>query len=131
MDQFFTPELIQVLVSFLIALLGLATWKITQYMGGKAHGEKISNALWEINELVSAAVHEAEAIAVREAKAGGKWDDARKQAVKQEVVENVKANLTGNTSKFLIKNFGDLNAYINGLVERQVAESKVEVNKCQ
>lgn len=125
MDQIFTPEVIQALVGLLLALLSFATWKITQYMQGKAHGEKISNAMWEIQELVSSAVHEAEAVAVREAKAGGNWDDERKLAVKQEVANRVKASLTAGTVKFITKNFGDLAEYLNGLIERQIAENKV------
>ena len=124
MDQILTPEIIQALTGLLLALLSFATYKVTQYMSGKAHGEKISNALWEVQELISSAVHEAEVVVVREAKAGGKWDEARKQAVKYEVVEKVKANLTAGTVKFLIKNFGNLTEFINGLVERQITETK-------
>jgi hypothetical protein len=124
MEHVLTPEVIQALVALLLALLSFATWKIGQYMKDKAHGERITNALWEVNELITAAVHEAEAVTVQAAKNGNLWDATKQQQVKQEVVDKVKANVTANTAKFIIKNFGDLTAYINGMVERQVAESK-------
>jgi hypothetical protein len=125
MENLFTPELINALVSFLIVLLGFATFRLTQYMSQKGYGEKMTNALWEVQEIIGSAVHEAEAVAVREAKAGGTWDKARQDRVKKEVLDKVSNSLSTNTSKFLIARFGDLNEWLSGQIERQVVENKV------
>ena len=108
----------------MIALLGFATFKLSQYVGNKNHGEKFGNVLWELHELIVSAVHEAEAVVVREAKAGGNWDKDRQVAVKNEVVNKVRGRLTTGSSKILMKSFGDLNEYLSGQVEKYVADNK-------
>ena len=119
-----SPDLIQAAFALLTTLLSWGAYELAKYIRKKGGNEQMSSVVWQVQEIVSSAIAEAEAITVREAKAGGKWDAAKQKQIKDEVVGEVRANLTANTSKFIIKNFGNLDGYIRGRIEIDIIEAK-------
>jgi len=119
-----SPELVQAAFALLTTLLSWGAYELAQYIRKKGGSEKMTSVVWQVQEIVGTAIAEAEAVVVREAKVGGVWDIDRQKQVKDEVVGKIKANLTADTSKFIIKNFGDLDWYIRGRIEAEIAEAK-------
>ena len=119
-----SPELVQAAFALLTTLLTWGAYELAQYIRKKGGTEKMATVVWQVEHIVMSAIGEAEAVAVREAKVGGTWDAARQKQVKDEVVAKIKTNLTADASKFIIKNFGDLDAYIRGRLEADIAEAK-------
>ncbi len=119
-----SPELVQAAYALLTTLLTWGAYELAQYIRKKGGSEKMANVVWQVQEIVGSAIAEAEVVLVREAKVGGVWDAAKQKQIKDEVAEKIKANLTAHTSKFIIKNFGDLDEYIRGKIEADIAEAK-------
>jgi hypothetical protein len=119
-----SPELIQAAFALLTVLFSWASYELAQYIRKKGGNEQMSNVVWQVQEIGSAAIAEAEAVVVREAKANNKWDAAKQKRVKDEVVEKVMANLTVSATKFIIKNFGNLEEYVRGRIEADITEAR-------
>lgn len=119
-----SPELLQAVFGLLTALLSWGAYELAQYIRKRSGSEQMSNVVWQIHEIAKSAIGEAEAVTVNAAKAGGIWDDVKKKEVKDQVVNKVKASLNANATKFIIKNFGDLDEYLRGKIEADIAASK-------
>ncbi len=119
-----SPELVQAAFALLTTLLSWGAYELAQYLRKKGGTEKMASVVWQVEHILTSAVGEAEAVAVREAKVGGTWDATRQRQVKDEVVGKIKANLTADASKFIIKNLGGLDGYIRGRIEADIAEDK-------
>ncbi len=119
-----SPELIQAAFGLLTALISWGAYELAQYIRKRGGNEQMSNVIWQIQHITESVVGEAEAVMVREAKVGGIWDAVKQKQIKDEVAERVKANLSVNASKFIIKNFGNLDEYVWGRIEVGIVEAK-------
>ncbi len=119
-----SPELVQAAFTLLTTLLSWGAYELAQYIRKKGGSEKMASVIWQVQEIVTSAVAEAEVVMVREAKDAGVWDAARRKYVKEEIVGKIKDNLTADASKFIIKNFGSLDGYIRGRIEADIAKAK-------
>ena len=126
--------LLQLAVTVIIALLGLATVFVTRYIGRlteslqeKTDNELVANTLWRLDRLATVTVESVEqqiAGDLREMVKDGKADRKQLVALGKNAVEEVKAVLGRETLEALEETFGDVNALVEEHVESAVRKLK-------
>jgi len=127
-------ELLNVLVSIVIALLGLVLAYVTYYirkvsqrLQEKSKNELIDNAISRLEQLVTVSVQAAEqtvAAELRQAVKDGKVDRSELLALADNVKQQVLAKLNTETLAILKETFGDVDRLVTDYIEAKVLELK-------
>lgn len=111
-------QIILGIIGIVIAGLGtLSTYLINKYI----KNEKLKTIVNSLNELVKNSVATIYQTYVEALKKGGMFDaNAQKQALER-CLELVNSNMTNDVKEWLEENFLDVQDYLTGLIEAQIA----------
>jgi polyhydroxyalkanoate synthesis regulator phasin len=120
----------QVLPLVAVVISGLLTWGLAEFskwIRSKVKSEQLGDAFIAAAEIAATTVNETNATIVKgfqEAAADGKITKDEGKKVKEDVLAQVKTNLPERSNKLLSEAVGDLDAYLRGLIEQKVEETK-------
>ena len=114
----------EIILSFVGVLFSALGVFITYLINKFVKDQKTKDIVNSLHEVVKNAVLETYQLYVEELKEKDKFDrEAQKRAL-QHSLELIKANMSSEVKTWLEANYGDINAYLVGLVEAQIGALK-------
>jgi hypothetical protein len=111
------------LATLLVTLISWGVYELKKYVKSKTDNQLFINAVDSIGEAAESSVHDIK-VMVDEMKADGKFTKEEAEAVKAEALARTKAILSEQTIKVAAKTIADLDSYIAGKIEKEVAATK-------
>lgn len=113
------------IVGAVISGLGvLVTYLINKYI----KNDKLKTILNSLNELVRNSVLAIQQTYVDALKKEGKFDEEAQKEAFERCLEYIKTNMPKDVKDWLDANSGDVEAYLRGLIEAQIASIKIGGN---
>ena len=121
-------EIAPVLVSVLGALISWGLVEFNRFLRSKVKSDKVRDAIDKVNDIVKSSVDligQKLVDDLKRASADGKLTIEEARKVKGAAFKLAKRNLTEETTKLMVKAFGDLDALLSGKIETEVRKSKI------
>lgn len=111
-------EIILSIAGIVISALGAL---LTYWISKKIKNDKVKTIVTELNEVVKKAVLEVYQVYVEELKEKNAFDPSAQKKALSRALEIIKTNLSTEVLNWLETNFLDVEKYLTGLVEAQIA----------
>lgn len=120
----FNQILIDIIATALATVLICFVRSGIKWLSTKVESEKIRLALQELQTVLVDGIGFVEQTFVRTAKAGGTWNEDTQREALQACIEYIKNNLTQKTVELLTEDKEDIEAWLTGKIESQIAYTK-------